>query len=80
MDSVTDDMLILVSQKFENTIGCGWGMMTRMIKPMKFHTRSKLKDSSATDESLLLAPQESERNQGRYLMNDNKNNEINKSL
>ena len=63
-------MLIVVSQNFEQDKGCVWGMtgyvcgMTmRMIKPMKFYTRSKLKDGSATDKLLLLASQKSEENQ-----------------
>ena len=41
-DSVTDDMLILVSQNLKKTKGCVWGITTRMIKLMKFHTRSKI--------------------------------------
>ena len=46
------------------TKGCVWEMTTRMIKSMKFHTRSKSKDGSATDEPLLLVSQKSEGNQG----------------
>ena len=63
--------------EMKKTNGCVWGMTTGMIKPMKFHTRSKSKDGSATDEPLLLASQKSEENQGWYLKNDEENNEIN---
>ena len=62
------------------TKGCVWEMTTRMIKSMKFHTRSKSKDGSATDEPLLLVSQKSEGNQGQYLKNDDKNIKINESL
>ena len=58
-DSFTDNMLILVSQKFEETKGCVWGMTTRVIKPIKFYTKAKSKDGSATDALLLLASQKS---------------------
>ena len=52
----------------------------RTIKSMKFHTRIKSKDGSATDVLLLLASQKSEGNQGWYLGNDDENNEINEIL
>ena len=42
--------------------------------------QAKLKDGSATDEPLLLASQNLEANQGWYLGDDDKNNEINESL
>ena len=41
---------------------------------------TKLNDGSATDEPFLLASQKSEENQGWYQGNDDKNNEINKTL
>ena len=42
--------------------------------------KAKWKDDSATDEPFLLTSQKSEENQGWYLGNDDKNNEINESL
>ena len=54
--------------------------MTRTIKPMKCYIKTKLKDGSATDESLLLASQKSEESLGWYLGNDNESNETNESL
>ena len=55
-------------------------MITRTIKPIISIQESKSKGDSATDESLLLASQKSKGNQGWYLKNDNRNNEINESL
>ena len=72
--------LFLYHKNLKKTMGCVQGMTTRTIKPMKFYTRRKTKDGSATDELLLLVSQKSEENQGWYLGNDNGNNEINKSL
>ena len=77
-DSVTDDMLILVLQKFEEGKSCVWGMMTRMIRNSIQEAKSK--DGNATDEPLLFWTQKSEENQWWYLGNDDDNNEINESL
>ena len=52
--------LFLYYKNLKKTKGCIYGMTTRMIKLMKFYTRRKTKDGSATDELLLLVSQQSE--------------------
>ena len=47
---------------------------------MKFQEAKSKDGSTTTDEPLLLTSQKSEGNQGWYLKNDDKNNEINGSL
>ena len=65
--------LFLYRKNLKKTKGYIWGMTMRKHE-------AKQKDGSATDELLLLASQKSEENQGQYLRNDNKNNEIYESL
>ena len=60
-DSVTDDMLILVSQKFKEDKELCLGNDNENDKANEI---SYKKDGSATDKPLLLGLQKSEENQG----------------
>ena len=73
-DSLTDDMLILVSQNLK-TKGCVWGMTTRVIKLMKFYTRSKIEGWQC---NCLHHKNLKKTKDGTWGMNTN--NEINESL
>ena len=68
--------LFLYRKNLKKTRGCVWGMTTRVIKLMKFYTRSKIEGWQCN----CLHHKNLEENQGWYLENDNTNNEINESL
>ena len=75
-DSLTDDMLILVSQKFEEDKGLCLGNDNKSDKTDEILYKKQNRRMAVQ----LLASQKSEENQGWYLGNDNTNNEINGSL
>ena len=75
-DSLTDDMLFLVSQKFEEEKGLCLGNDDKSDKTVEILYKKQNRRMTVQ----LLASQKSEENQGWYLGNDNTNNEINESL